>query len=433
MTEKTMHARNGRDSFARPERRRSPQSVSGNLVNRFNLPGAAFGIFCLWLVFSPRDIHALGFRIPNQDAEATAKGNAFMATADNPSAIYYNPAGITQLDGPQAQVGFHVIHVESHFEAAAGGSADTKFEIQPVPQVYCVLPLENSPANHRITLGLGLYMPFGLGIQWPGDASLRNKGIEGRLDYLTLTPVGAIEILPGLSFAVGPTFNYSYAKLRQGVGFVPGDTFRFTGDGSALGAKLGLRWQPSDHWAFGASYTSPTTVNYDGATTIKPETPGKHGTKASIDFPQFVTAGISFRPTPHWNLEVGMDWTDWDTLNTTTFAGTAFGNIPLAFNWRSTFMVHSGVERRFDNRYWVAAGYFYSPNSTTDRDFSPLLPDTDLHVASLGFGHRGQRWDWALSGQIITGPAREVRNGNVADGKYNFFNQAVNFSVTYHF
>jgi len=232
---------------------------------------------------------------------------------------------------------------------------------------------------------------------------------------------------------VGPTFNYSYAKLRQGVGLVPGDTFRFTGDGGAIGAKLGMRWQPTEQWALGASWTSPTTVNYEGASTIKPETAGKHGTKASLDFPQFVTAGISFRPSRRWNLEAGMDWTDWDTLNTTTFHGTAFGNIPLAFNWHSTFMVHSGVEYYFENRYWVAGGYFYSPNSTSDKDFSPLTPDTDLHVASLGFGRKGERWDWAISGQIITGPSREINNGSVADGKYHFFNQAVNVSVTYHF
>src|SRR5205085_7298167 len=54
------------------------------------LPLAAFG---------------LGSRIPNQDAAAIARGNAFVATADNPTAMYYNPAGISQLDGQNFQVG----------------------------------------------------------------------------------------------------------------------------------------------------------------------------------------------------------------------------------------------------------------------------------------------------------------------------------------
>lgn len=38
---------------------------------------------------------ANGFRLADQDAFATARGEAFVATADNPSAVYYNPAGIT--------------------------------------------------------------------------------------------------------------------------------------------------------------------------------------------------------------------------------------------------------------------------------------------------------------------------------------------------
>ena len=45
--------------------------------------------------------YAIGFLLPNQDATAIGRGNAFAATADNPSAIYYNPAGISQLPGNQ--------------------------------------------------------------------------------------------------------------------------------------------------------------------------------------------------------------------------------------------------------------------------------------------------------------------------------------------
>lgn len=43
-----------------------------------------------------------GLPLPDQDTAATGRGEAFVATADNPSAIYYNPAGITQLSGQRA-------------------------------------------------------------------------------------------------------------------------------------------------------------------------------------------------------------------------------------------------------------------------------------------------------------------------------------------
>src|SRR5437867_10184433 len=98
---------------------------------------ALFGL--VGIALSSDSVFGLGFRIPNQDAAATARGNAFVATADNPSALYYNPAGITQLEGHNVQIGAHLLSVNSHFEAATGGvEADTKFEVLPVPQLYYV-------------------------------------------------------------------------------------------------------------------------------------------------------------------------------------------------------------------------------------------------------------------------------------------------------
>src|SRR3954470_11069347 len=64
-------------------------------------------------MLSPLSAHALGFRFPNQDAEAIGRGDAFAATADNPSAIYYNPAGITQLEGQNLQFGVHALSANS--------------------------------------------------------------------------------------------------------------------------------------------------------------------------------------------------------------------------------------------------------------------------------------------------------------------------------
>ena len=394
------------------------------------LRGRAVLLGIVLISLLPCVVYGLGFRIPNQDAEAIARGNAFVATANNPSAIYYNPAGISQLEGQNFQLGAHVISVNSHFVAANGsGAKDSEFEIQPVPQFYYTLSLDNTP----ITLGLGVYAPFGLGLEWPEDVAFRNQAIEGRLQYVAVSPVVAWKIHPTLSIAAGPTLNYSTVMLRRGIGVVPGDEFRFRGNDLAFGAKAGILWQPHPKWSLGVSYFTPTTVDYRGQSSAKPLVPGKNGTSAEVDFPQFVMAGVSFRPNDDWNLEVGVDWTDWDTLNTVTFKGTAFGDVPFALNWKSSFLYHFGVSRYLAKGYWVGAGYFYSENSTSDQDFNPIVPDTNLHVGSLGFGFKGRIWSWALAGQIITGPSRHISNGNAADGSYQFFNQAVNFSIGYHF
>ena len=45
------------------------------------------------------------FRLELPGAEALGKGSAFVGQADDPTAIYYNPAGLTQVEGTQATMG----------------------------------------------------------------------------------------------------------------------------------------------------------------------------------------------------------------------------------------------------------------------------------------------------------------------------------------
>src|SRR2546430_5637528 len=99
----------------------------------------------LVLACSPTFVHAVGFRLPNQDPDGIARGNAFAATADNASAIYYNPAGITQLEGQQLRIGMYLISANSKFTSDGGAKAHTDPVIQYVPQWYYVRSLTNVP------------------------------------------------------------------------------------------------------------------------------------------------------------------------------------------------------------------------------------------------------------------------------------------------
>src|SRR5882757_4382731 len=83
------------------------------------------------------NVGAVGLRVPNQDPEAIARGNAFVATADNASAIYYNPAGISQLEGDQVHVGMYLISADTEFTSGLGlGKEHTDTRIQEIPQLY---------------------------------------------------------------------------------------------------------------------------------------------------------------------------------------------------------------------------------------------------------------------------------------------------------
>jgi len=383
------------------------------------------------LLFSSPAARAVGFRLPNQDPVGIARGNAFAATADNPSAIYYNPAGITQLEGQSLSAGLYLVSAGDTFEGSSGTTAETKSKFQPVPQLYYV----NSPKDLPFSFGFGVYVPYGLSLNWGPDPPFRDAAERASLLYVTANPIIAWKVTPTLSVAVGPTINYSKAKLFQGFDAVQSHEFHFVGDDTDFGFNAGVRWQPCDQWAFGVNYRYLTTLNYQGHSQFSPILPPT-STSASIRFPQYVVGGISFRPTENWNFEVDVDWTDWDNVDQIVFHGTTGGDIVFPLNYQSSFMYEFGVTRKLPKGFFVSAGYFYSENSSPQKYFNPIVPDANLHLFNLGLNHKGRRWDWAASYTFAINPGSQVSGsvfGPTVDGTYRTVNQAINVSATLKF
>lgn len=373
----------------------------------------------------------VGFRLPNQDPEAIARGNAFAATADNPSAIYYNPAGITQLEAHHFSAGVYLVSASTKFTSPTGLRAETDSTPQPVPQLYYTY----SPENSRLSYGLGIYAPYGLSLDWGRNTPVSLLAEYGKMLYATVNPVVAVQLHPTLSFGIGPTINYSQVEFERSVGLVPNDRFKFDGDGADLGFNAGLLWQPHQQWSFGVNYRYLTTVDYEGDSSVAPLFPSQ-STSASVRFPQFAVIGVSFRPTDRWNLEFNLDWTDWDNANEIVFEDTAFGDVPFILNYRSSLMYEFGITRKLAKGYFVSTGYFYSENSSPDEHFNPIVPDANLHLGSVGFGRRGTRWNWAVGYHFGYNPERTVRGSrpaSLADGTYRTLNHAINISATYRF
>lgn len=418
----------------------------------------------------PIPAFALGIRIADQDARATGRGNAFAATADNPSAVYYNPAGITQLydavsepatlsldkdgkkavqppvddSGLRARMGLYSITLETRVDPLADGESDfdVKRSWQWAPNFYATYKVPSAP----VVFGLGVYAPYGFGLEYPEDSPLRTLAISGSIQYLSINPVIAWQVCETFSVAAGATFNYARADLKRGI-FAPHDRFQFAGDGWGVGWTAGVLWKPHRMHSFGVTYRSQTDIEFEGSvdthfnsfevpTPFGPfDVPGQDTSErgsAGIKFPQHVVFGYSFRPTPKWNFEFNLDWTDWDNLNT-VYLRKDSGDVALPFNWESSFFYEFGVSYEFDNGLVASLGYIYSENSVPNESFNPIVPDSNRHIFSAGIGGQWEQWSVDLAYQYAYGPEREIRQGTVADGSYRFDSHAISLSVGYTF
>jgi long-chain fatty acid transport protein len=396
---------------------------------------------------------ANGFRLADQDAFATARGEAFVATADNASAIYYNPAGITQLEGNNLRSGIYGIYLDPSYHALGSSATyNSSDNLAAVPQLFYTC----TPKDFPLSFGLGVYAPYGGSMNWPDDSGFRTIATQGKLTYLTLNPVVAVKLLPSLSFGAGVMVNYVNMDLEQGLRpFAQplANFFEFKGDGWSVAYNLGLRWQPIDQISIGATFRSTASVILNGHTDFEQQ-PLVQTTSlpAHMDFrfPLTVVCGLSYRPTPRWNMEFDADFTDWRSFGKTTIyqLGSApLGgpqNPPVTLDWQASWMYEFGVTRYFDKGWHASAGYVFNGNSVPNSYYTPLAADLDRHFFSIGAGHAGRRFDFDVAYQFGYGPASTVTgstasstpgrsNNQTADGTYHFISDAVFVTVGLHF
>ena len=402
------------------------------------------------MAFSITPSEAGGLRLFSQDALAAARGEAFVATADNPSAIYYNPAGLTQLSrGSEYRTGFYGLYFDPTFRPPsdainAGQKYNIDFKYAVAPQFFYSYGLK----DHPLTFGLGIYSPHGAAVEWPDDTGFRAVATEGRLTYLRANPVVAWKVTPSLSIGGGVMIDY--ADINQEQGLLPTDEpfsngFAFNGDDFSVGFNFGVLWEVNEKLSLGGTVRSGTTMDFDGRTEIE-QIPFFGRTKipatAEYDFPLTAVFGLSFRPTPEWDIGFDIDYTNWESFDSVTIKQKDVPpfpvqqDIPVQLQWKDSWAYKFGVTRKFEDGWRASLGYVFSENSVPDDFYSPLVADSDRHFLSFGVGR-----DWGSCSLDVTyqfGFASDHKVtdsspsstpgllvGQDADGKYDFTSHAI--------
>jgi len=381
-------------------------------------------------------VDAAATRIAFVDPFATARGNAFTATADNPSAVFYNAAGLTQVEGTQIQGNVFAISLGYEYDGAAGNdSMDDGY--QAVPSAFISHKFKDSP----FAIGFGMYAPFALGSDWGGDDArfLLDPTVpyQADLQYIKYHAVLAWQVTETISIAGGLSFDDTSVDIKA-------NALKFDGDDQTFGYSLSVLWQPSVEHSFGLNYQAKTEATYKGNASGLGVFAGTGfatntaDAEADLIFPESIVFGYSYRPNEHWNIEFNLDWTNWDRVNDLTlkFDGNLGPDPAYQLNWESAFIWELGVTRYFDNGWHVSAGYTYVENAVPDADFLPIVPDADRHFLAIGVGGRWDHLSWQLTYQQAFASERSVSGNQTSptiDGGYDLDSQAVAFSLNYSF
>ena len=181
----------------------------GKSVGHGNSFAWALVIVIALLGWCPSGAMAAGFALVQQGTAAMGQGNAFVAEANDASAIFYNPAGLNQLKRAQVYQG-SFFNAPDRDYSGGGQDSQTNHRIYRSLTAYVAIPV-----HERVVLGLGFFSPFEMGTVWPPTSAGRYITTYSSLKTYSLNPVASVKILDNLSLAAGFDIMWSQVRLKR--------------------------------------------------------------------------------------------------------------------------------------------------------------------------------------------------------------------------
>jgi long-chain fatty acid transport protein len=396
-------------------------------------------LLALAVLLAPGAAGAQGFGVNEIGSCAVARSYAVAgAPCADASTIFWNPGFAATLRGWSVLAGIAAIDLAGDFERDTLGTMyETKAPIAPVPHLFVNY---NAP-NSRRSVGLGVYVPYGLTMEWGSDFPGRFQAERASIGTIYVQPNFGFRINDAWSIGGGPIFGYSTVELKRSVDLseqpttTPGVTFAHIGiprrtefaraelEGSSvgIGGQIGVHGRLNPDWTVGARFMLPIWFEYDGDVTfaqvqtglvlggpLPPSIPAGTPVDALVA-PQFTTggalvpqrvrtkiahpaqiqAGFGYSGFPNLTLAVDYAWVGWKHLQKIVldFQGPApDATLLQEYNHSSAIRLSAEYALQQIQGAKLRAGFSGVATAAPDETVTPLLPEQDRNYFTVGGG-----------------------------------------------
>ena len=351
---------------------------------------------------TPLAVQAAGFALIEQSG--SGMGNAFAgssAIAEDASTIYFNPAGMTYIEGTQLVGALHLIKPSAEFNnngslrgggalTPLGGSGGDAGDLAFVPNVYFKTDL-----NDSIKLGIGINAPFGLKTEYDNGWIGRFQALKSEVKTININPAIAFKLSDQLSLGFGISAMWAQATLTRAVNFVGGGegSVKIKGDDWGFGYNLGAIYQVTSDTRIGMAYRSKVDQHLEGDATftrpalVPPSVAPNGAINASVSLPENFSVSAFSRLNDTWDVMGDITWTHWSRFKQLTIfrsSGALLSNTNE--NWDNTLRYSVGVNYHYSDAIKFRAGLAYDEEAISDQFRTARIPGNDRKWLSLGAG-----------------------------------------------
>jgi len=380
-------------------------------------------------LFTAVSASGAGFALIEQSVSGL--GNAYAggaASAQDATTIFYNPAGMTRLDGQQFIIGGHLIMPYVKFDnegsthalqpatgqPLSGGNGGEAGETRFVPNMYY-----SRKVSDDVVVGLGINSPFGLATEYDDNWVGRYHGIRSDVLTVNINPSVAYKISKEFSVGGGLNFQYIDAELSNAIDFgtldasgrlglppgalhlIPqGSDGKVTveGDDWGIGFNLGLLFEYKDT-RIGAAYRSRVEYTLEGDADFS-RTPAPLAAagvftdtdaKADITMPDSFSVSFHQQINSQWAVMGDFTWMNWRIFKKleVDFDNPSQPNSVTREDWEDSYRYSLGLTYTPNKTWTLRAGTAYDTTPIPDAQHrTPRVPDGDRIWTALGLGYK---------------------------------------------
>lgn len=349
---------------------------------------------------------AAGFQLTEQSSLGAGRAYAGAGiVGDDLSAVHYNPAGMTLLEGTRFQAGGVWIGINADYSSDISDESENgRLKGQMIPAGYVT-----HQVNDQIWLGFAMTVPFGMGTEYSKNWEGADRGTNAKIYTFDMNPSIAWKVNDFLS--IGGGISVQYAKAELGMGLSGMGHGKVEADSWDWGYNFGLMISPTDKLRFGLAYRSSIEHNAEGDTKLSGMKPplnnileGENfGMSTTLETPDTIMLTGTWEATEKLRLSGLIRWANWSKFKELNIENElplivsssldkfspalkdGLSNIDIENDWQDTWLFSVGADYRINSAFTVRGGIAYE-TSPIDRQETRMavIPDTDRLWLSLG-------------------------------------------------
>ena len=359
-------------------------------------------ILCFVVFTTPLASQAAGFALIEQSG--SGMGNAYAggaAIAEDASTIFFNPAGMTYVEGTQAAGALHLIKPNAEFnnQGSVAGAGKPLGDEGPnagdlafVPNFYFMTEI-----NPSVKVGVGLNAPFGLKTEYDDEWLGRFQADKSEVKTININPSIAFKVNDQLSLGLGVSVMRAEATLTRAVNFGAAGQggVKIKGDDWGFGFNLGAIYQATTDTRIGVAYRSKVEQHLDGDVKftrpagIPAAAAPNGGVKADVTLPENFSVSAFSRVNDKWDVMGDVTWTRWSQFKELKIVRDSGATLALTpENWENTLRYSVGLNYHYSDVLKLRTGLAYDEEAIKDKFRTARIPGNDRKWLSLGASYQ---------------------------------------------